>query len=96
MEMREVRQAALLRLAKINMDQAIQIATSQQPGKVLFAVSTQKVGKNPANWLKTESCSTASSSRMKQPGRDARLGERSRRHDHQDRKGIAAKARTIV
>lgn len=35
-EMREVRQAALVRLAKINMDQAIQIATSQQPGKVLF------------------------------------------------------------
>jgi beta-lactamase regulating signal transducer with metallopeptidase domain len=36
MEMREARQAALVRLAKINMDQAIQIATSQQPGKVLF------------------------------------------------------------
>jgi beta-lactamase regulating signal transducer with metallopeptidase domain len=35
MEMREVRQAALIRLAKINMDQAIQIATSQQPGKVM-------------------------------------------------------------
>ncbi|HWF89501.1 MAG TPA: M56 family metallopeptidase [Pyrinomonadaceae bacterium] len=35
-EMREVRQAALVRLAKINMDQAIQIATSQQPGKVLL------------------------------------------------------------
>jgi uncharacterized membrane protein YkoI len=35
MEMREVRQAALVRLAKINMDQAIQIATSQQTGKVL-------------------------------------------------------------
>jgi len=36
MEMREVRQAALVRVAKINMDQAIQIATSQQPGKVLL------------------------------------------------------------
>ena len=36
MEMRAVRQAALVRLAKINMDQAIQIATSQQPGKVMF------------------------------------------------------------
>src|SRR5215213_4218687 len=36
MEMRAVRQAALVRLAKINMDQAIQIATSQQPGKVLL------------------------------------------------------------
>jgi len=35
MEMRSVRQAALVRLARINMDQAIQIATSQQPGKVL-------------------------------------------------------------
>jgi len=35
-EMREVRQAALVRLAKINMDQAIQIASSQQSGKVLF------------------------------------------------------------
>jgi uncharacterized membrane protein YkoI len=35
LEMREVRQAALVRLAKINMDQAIQIANSQQPGKVL-------------------------------------------------------------
>ena len=35
-EMRAARQAALVRLAKINMDQAIQIATSQQAGKVLF------------------------------------------------------------
>ena len=34
MEMYEIRQAALVRLAKINMDQAIQIATSKQPGKV--------------------------------------------------------------
>src|ERR1051325_1715975 len=34
-EMRAVRQAALVRLAKINMDQAIQIATSQNPGKVV-------------------------------------------------------------
>lgn len=36
LEMREVMHAALVRLAKINMDQAIQIATSQQPGKVLL------------------------------------------------------------
>ncbi|HEY4425036.1 MAG TPA: M56 family metallopeptidase [Pyrinomonadaceae bacterium] len=36
MEMREVWQAALVRLAKVNMDQAIQIATSQQSGKVLL------------------------------------------------------------
>ncbi|HEY2961317.1 MAG TPA: M56 family metallopeptidase [Pyrinomonadaceae bacterium] len=35
MEMREVKQAALVRLARVNMDQAIQIATSQTPGKVL-------------------------------------------------------------
>ena len=35
MEMAAVRQAALIRLARINMDQAIQIATSQAPGKVL-------------------------------------------------------------
>lgn len=34
-EMREVRQSTLVKLAKINMDQAIQIATSQQPGKVI-------------------------------------------------------------
>lgn len=37
LEMRAVRQAALVKLARINMDQAIQIATSQQPGKVMFA-----------------------------------------------------------
>ena len=35
MEMHAVRQAALVKLAKINMDQAIQIATSQQSGKVM-------------------------------------------------------------
>ena len=35
MEMREVRQAVLVKLARVNMDQAIQIATSQQPGKVI-------------------------------------------------------------
>jgi len=35
MEMRAVRQAALVRLTRITMDQAIQIATSQVPGKVL-------------------------------------------------------------
>jgi len=37
MEMRAIRQAALVKLARINMDQAIQIATSQQTGKVLSA-----------------------------------------------------------
>ena len=35
-EMREIAEAAMIRLAKINMEQAIQIATSQQPGKVLL------------------------------------------------------------
>ena len=34
-EMRAIKQAALVRLARITMDQAIQIATSQFPGKVL-------------------------------------------------------------
>lgn len=37
LEMRAIRQAALVKLARINMDQAIQIAVSQQPGKVLMA-----------------------------------------------------------
>ncbi len=36
-EMRAIRQAALVKLAKVTMEQAIQIATSQQPGKVLSA-----------------------------------------------------------
>jgi beta-lactamase regulating signal transducer with metallopeptidase domain/uncharacterized membrane protein YkoI len=35
-EARTVMHAALVRLAKINMDQAIQIATSQHPGKVML------------------------------------------------------------
>lgn len=35
MEMRAVKQAALVRLSRLSMDQAIQIATSQSPGKVL-------------------------------------------------------------
>ena len=36
MEMRAIKQAALVRLSRITMDQAIQIATAQYPGKVLF------------------------------------------------------------
>ena len=36
LEARAVMHTALVQLAKINMDQAIQIATSQQPGKVLL------------------------------------------------------------
>ncbi|HEY9501761.1 MAG TPA: M56 family metallopeptidase [Pyrinomonadaceae bacterium] len=35
MEMRAIKQGVLVKLARINMDQAIQIATSQYPGKVL-------------------------------------------------------------
>ena len=37
LEMKEITQAAMVRLARINMDQAIQIATSQYPGKVTTA-----------------------------------------------------------
>ena len=36
-EAKAAAQAAMVRLAKINMDQAIQVATSHQPGKVLHA-----------------------------------------------------------
>lgn len=35
MEMRAIKQSALVRLSRLSMDQAIQIATSQSPGKVL-------------------------------------------------------------
>jgi uncharacterized membrane protein YkoI len=47
MEMRAVRQAALVRLAKINMDQAIQIASSQQAGKVLVCTLDAKGWEEP-------------------------------------------------
>lgn len=52
MEMREVRQAALVRLAKINMDQAIQIANSQQPGKVLLCSLEAKGWEEPGKLAK--------------------------------------------
>ena len=52
MEMREVRQAALIRLAKINMDQAIQIATSQQPGKVMVCSLEAKGWEKPGTLAK--------------------------------------------
>ena len=52
MEMREVRQAALIRLAKINMDQAIQIATSQTPGKVLLCSLDAKGWEEPGKLAK--------------------------------------------
>jgi beta-lactamase regulating signal transducer with metallopeptidase domain len=52
MEMREVRQAALIRLAKINMDQAIQFATSQTPGKVLVCSLDAKGWEEPGKLAK--------------------------------------------
>jgi beta-lactamase regulating signal transducer with metallopeptidase domain len=52
MEMREVRQAALIRLSKINMDQAIQIATSQQSGKVLLCSLEAKGWEEPGKLAK--------------------------------------------
>ncbi|HEU4873182.1 MAG TPA: M56 family metallopeptidase [Pyrinomonadaceae bacterium] len=52
MEMRAVRQAALIRLAKINMDQAIQIATSHQPGKVLHCSLDAKGWEEPGKLAK--------------------------------------------
>ena len=52
MEMRAVRQAALIRLSKINMDQAIQIATSQQPGKVMVCTLDAKGWEEPGKLAK--------------------------------------------
>ncbi|HEX7332048.1 MAG TPA: M56 family metallopeptidase [Pyrinomonadaceae bacterium] len=52
MEMRSAKQAALVRLAKINMDQAIQIATSQQPGKVLVCTLEAKGWEKPGTLAK--------------------------------------------
>jgi beta-lactamase regulating signal transducer with metallopeptidase domain/uncharacterized membrane protein YkoI len=51
-EMRAVKQAALVRLARINMDQAIQIATSQQPGKVMSATLDAKGWEEPGKLSK--------------------------------------------
>ena len=52
MEMRSVKQAALVRLARINMDQAIQIATSQQPGKVMVCTLEAKGWEEPGKLSK--------------------------------------------
>jgi uncharacterized membrane protein YkoI len=52
MELHEVRQAALIRLARINMDQAIQIATSQTPGKVLLCSLDAKGWEEPGKLAK--------------------------------------------
>jgi hypothetical protein len=46
-EMNAIRQAALIKLARVNMDQAIQIATSQFPGKVLVASLDAKGWEEP-------------------------------------------------
>ncbi|HKR22124.1 MAG TPA: M56 family metallopeptidase, partial [Pyrinomonadaceae bacterium] len=47
LDMRAIKQAALIRLARINMDQAIQIASSQQPGKVMSATLDAKGWEEP-------------------------------------------------
>ena len=52
MEMREVRQAALVRLARISMDQAIQIANSETPGKVLECNLTAEKWEEPGKLAK--------------------------------------------
>jgi uncharacterized membrane protein YkoI len=52
MEMRSIKQAALVQLAKVNMDQAIQIATSQQPGKVLICSLDAKGWEEPGKLAK--------------------------------------------
>jgi beta-lactamase regulating signal transducer with metallopeptidase domain len=52
MEMREVRQAALVRLARISMDQAIQIANSATPGKVLECNLTAEKWEEPGKLAK--------------------------------------------
>ena len=52
LEMRAVTQAALVKLAKISMEQAIQVATSQQPGKVLLATLGAKGWEEPGKLSK--------------------------------------------
>ena len=47
LQARDIQQAALVKLARINMDQAIQIATSQQPGKVMAASLEAKGWEEP-------------------------------------------------
>jgi len=52
LEMREVANAAMLRLAKITMEQAIQVATSHKPGKVLLATLGAKGWEEPGKLAK--------------------------------------------
>ena len=47
LEMRAITQAALVKLARIPMEQAIQVANSQQPGKVLLATLGAKGWEEP-------------------------------------------------
>lgn len=47
LEMRAITQAALMKLARISMEQAIQIATSQQPGTVMLATLGAKGWEEP-------------------------------------------------
>ncbi len=52
LEMRDITEAAMVRLARINMEQAIQIATSQQPGKVLLCSLGAKGWEEPGKLSK--------------------------------------------
>jgi uncharacterized membrane protein YkoI len=51
-EMMAVKQAALVKLARINMDQAIQIATSHQSGKVMSATLDARGWEEPGKLAK--------------------------------------------
>jgi uncharacterized membrane protein YkoI len=52
LEMREIMHTTLVRLARISMEQAIQVATSQQPGKVLNASLGAKGWEEPGKLSK--------------------------------------------
>ena len=52
LEMRAITQAALMKLARISMEQAIQIATSQQPGTVMVATLGAKGWEEPGKLAK--------------------------------------------
>ena len=51
-EMMAIKQAALVKLARINMDQAIQTASSQNPGKVMSATLDAKGWEEPGKLAK--------------------------------------------
>ena len=92
MEMRSDKQAALVRLAKINMDQAIQIATSQQPGKVMVCTLDAKGWEEPGKLGERWSGFLPRHHRGRsERRRDARLRQRDRWHDYEDRERAAAK-----